>query len=105
MNGGNQVLFAGKTSKPEKMKIPKKYANFVFVLLAAFFMSMLMSFIVVLINEGFTANLIFLWLKSWAFVFPIAFFVAYLVVPKIRKFVDSMTEYTEKFVMKVFLQN
>jgi len=74
------------------MKIPKKYSNFVFVLLVAFFMSMLMSFIVLLINEGFSENLIFLWLKSWAFVFPIAFFVAYLVVPIIHKFVDRMTE-------------
>jgi len=74
------------------MKISKKYSNFVFVLLVAFFMSMLMSFLVVLINEGFSGNLIFLWLKSWAFVFPIAFFVAYLVVPKIRRFVDSIVE-------------
>ncbi len=74
------------------MKISKKYSNFVFVLLVAFFMSMLMSFIAVLVNEGFSANLIFLWLKSWAVVFPTAFFVAYLVLPKIRSFVDKMTE-------------
>jgi len=74
------------------MKIPQKYANFVFILLVALFMSMLMSFVIVLINTGFRTDLFFLWLRSWGFAFPIAFCVAYLVVPRIRRFVDSITE-------------
>jgi hypothetical protein len=74
------------------MKISKKYSNFVFVLLVAFFMSMLMSFVIVLINIGFSADLISLWLKSWAIAFPIAFCVGYLVVPRIRRFVDNIVE-------------
>ncbi len=74
------------------MKIPKKYANFVFILLVAFFMSMLMSFVIVLINIGLKTDFIFLWLRSWGFAFPIAFCVAYLVVPRVRRFVDKITE-------------
>ena len=74
------------------MRISKKHSNFVFVLLVAFFMSMLISFFEVLINVGFKADLIFLWLKSWAVAFPVAFCVGYLVVPRIRRFVDNIVE-------------
>jgi hypothetical protein len=72
-------------------RIPKKYAQVLFVFFVALTMSFLMSFALTLINLGFPANFLALWLRSWALAFPIAFAAALTVVPPIRKLVERLT--------------
>jgi len=74
------------------MKIPKKYATGVFIFLVALTMSFLMSFALTIINLGFPDDFARRWMQAFLLAFPIAFVAAYLVVPPIRKFVDTITD-------------
>jgi hypothetical protein len=78
------------------VRIPKKYAQILFVFFVALTMSFLMSFALTLINLGFPTIFLALWLRSWALAFPIAFAAAMSVVPPIRRLVERITDGTEE---------
>ena len=74
------------------MKFSKKYAQALFVLFMASTLSCIMSLVMTLRNFGFEAWHLTLWLQAWGFSFLVAFPVAYLAVPRIRRLVEMITE-------------
>ena len=46
-----------------------------------------MSFVITLFNVGFIENVLFIWLKAWAFAFVVAFPTINLVAPVVNKLV------------------
>ena len=57
-------------------------------LLTSFFMVVAMSFAMTLINVGFTKEFLFVYLRSVAISYCIAFPVSFFVVPLVRKIVN-----------------
>lgn len=70
--------------------IPKRYETVVF----AFFMSMMMSFlmsgVVTFINLGLVDNFLILWLRAFSRAFVVAFPCVLIVVPFVRKIVAKL---------------
>ncbi|WP_390446020.1 DUF2798 domain-containing protein [Pseudoalteromonas sp. MTN2-4] len=54
----------------------------------ALLMSCIMSFVITLFNVGFIENVLFVWLKAWAFAFVVAFPTINLVAPIVNKLVS-----------------
>ena len=71
---------------------PKKYSNFLFILVMGFGMSLLMTLIITYINTGMDNKYIDRFLKAWSVSLPIAIIAALLVGPPIKKFVDKITK-------------
>ena len=71
---------------------PKKYSNFLFILVMGFGMSLLMTLIITYINTGMDNEYIDRFLKAWSVSLPIAIIAALLVGPPIKKFVDKITK-------------
>lgn len=67
--------------------IAQKYHGIVFAFFMALLMSSLMSFVITVFNLGFVHNIIFIWLKAWAFAFIVAFPAVIIVTPTVRKLV------------------
>ena len=63
------------------------YQKLVFSLFMALLMSCIMSFVITLFNVGFIENVLFIWLKAWAFAFVVAFPTINLVAPVVNKLV------------------
>ena len=72
--------------------IPKKYSNFVYILIMGFGMSLLMTLIITFINTGMDDKFINRFLKAWSLSFPIAITAILIVAPITRKFVDKITK-------------
>ena len=72
--------------------IPKKYSNFVYILIMGFGMSLLMTLIITFINTGMDDKFINRFLKAWSISFPIAITAILIVAPATRKFVDKITK-------------
>ena len=72
--------------------IPKKYSNFLFILVMGFSMSLIMTLIITYINTGIDNGYIERFLKAWVIGLPIAIAAAFIVGPVAKKLVDKITE-------------
>ncbi len=70
--------------------ISKKYEILLFSFLMSLFMSGFMSFIITLINLGFTDNFVFFWLSAYWKSFIVAFPTILIIVPHIRKITNML---------------
>ena len=71
---------------------PKKYFDFIFILIMGFGMSLLMTLIITYINTGMDSGYLDRFLKAWAVGLPIAISTALIVGPIAKKFVDKITK-------------
>jgi len=71
---------------------PKKYSNFIFVLIMGFGMSLFMTLIITYINTGMDADYPQRFLKAWSVGLPIAIITSLLVGPIAKRFVDKITK-------------
>ena len=60
--------------------IPKKYSNFVYILIMGFGMSLLMTLIITFINTGYDNDYFKRFLKAWSVGLPIAIIVSLVAV-------------------------
>lgn len=60
-----------------------------FSLIMAFMVTSYISFILVIVNVGFTSNFIFIWLRSWLIAFVLATPSLLLVAPLIRDKIEK----------------
>lgn len=74
------------------MKIPKRFAPLFRSFLLALILPFVMIFFITLINVGLKENFIFIWMKSYAIAFVIAFPLIILIAPRINKFVEKISE-------------
>jgi Protein of unknown function (DUF2798) len=63
----------------------KDPARFIFPVAMAFFMALLMTFVVTFMNLGFPPNFIGQWMKAFAVAWPLASGVAFVAVPLARR--------------------
>ena len=70
--------------------IKKKYAQFVFIFLMSFGMSLIMSGVVVAVNTGFLDGFFFRWGYSIMFAYPIALIAAFTLAPLMRPLVNKI---------------
>ncbi len=74
------------------MKINKKFEPYIFTVIMAFGMSIVMSFIISLMNIGFVGNFFFIWIRAWIPAFFIAlipaFFIGKLARSVLSKIID-----------------
>ena len=71
---------------------PKKYSNFLFILVMGFSMSLIMTLIITYINTGMDNEYLNRFMKAWVVGLPIAIVAAFLVGPVAKKFVDKITK-------------
>lgn len=74
--------------------IPKKYEFVTFAFFMSLFMTILMSFVITLINVGFVDNFFMLWAKAFWRAYIIAFPAVLTVVPLVRKLVKKLVSAT-----------
>ena len=72
--------------------IPKKYYDFLFILIMGFGMSLLMTLIITYINTGMDNEYIDRFFKAWTVSLPIAIVAALILGPPIKKLVDKITK-------------
>ena len=72
--------------------IPKKYSNFIYILLMGFGMSLLMTLIITYVITGFDMDYFGRFLKAWSVSLPIAIGTVLVVGPIVKKFVDNNTK-------------
>jgi Protein of unknown function (DUF2798) len=60
-------------------------AKFIFPVIMAFFMALLMTAVITAINLGFPANYFAQWMKAFAVAWPLASCVAFVAVPIARR--------------------
>lgn len=70
--------------------IPRKYEFLLFAFLMSMFMTILMSFIVTLINVGYSELFFKQWIGAFAKSYIVAFPTVLVVVPLVRKTVKSL---------------
>ena len=71
---------------------PKKYSQFLFVLIMGFLMSLLMTLIITFINTGMDIFYINRFLKAWTVSLPIAIATSLFLGPIAKRFVDKITK-------------
>ena len=71
---------------------PKKYSQFLFILLMGFLMSLLMTSIITFINTGMDNNYPNRFLKAWTISLPIAIATSLFLGPVTKRFVDKITK-------------
>ena len=71
---------------------PKKYSNFLFILVMGFSMSLIMTLIITYINTGMDNGYPNRFLKAWSVGLPIAIITSLLVGPIAKRFVDKITK-------------
>ena len=72
--------------------IPKKYFDFIFILIMGFGMSLLMTLIITYINTGMDSEYINRFFKAWMVSLPIAIIAALILGPPIKKLVNKITK-------------
>ena len=70
------------------MKLNKKFEPYIFTIIMAFGMILMMSFIISLMNIGFVDNFFLIWIRAWMPAFFIALIPAFF-MGKLAKFVLS----------------
>lgn|GEM_PF-802349 len=73
------------------LKIKKKYEHVLFTFFMALGMSCFISFVMMLINFGFSSLLLAKWLTAWPIAFALAFPSAYFLPRGIRKLMKKIT--------------
>jgi hypothetical protein len=68
--------------------INRKYQHIVFGFFMALLMSSFMSLIISIFNVGLVEDILYIWLKAWAFAFTFAFPSVIVVAPAVRKLVE-----------------
>lgn len=68
--------------------IDRKHHKIVFSFFMSLLMSCIMSLVISIFNVGLVSNIIFIWLKAWAFAFTVAFPTILLVSPLVHKLVS-----------------
>ena len=76
----------------QKIVIPKKYSQLLFVLIVGFFTSLVMTLLITFINTGIDEYYIYRFLKAWSVSLPIAIATVLTISPVIKKFVDKITK-------------
>ena len=71
---------------------PKKYFDFIFILIMGFGMSLLMTLIITYINTGYDELHYKRFLKAWSVSLPVAMIATTIVAPIVQKFVDKITK-------------
>ena len=74
------------------MKLQKKHSSLIFALIMAFILPFVMTFFITLINAGLNEKFLLIWLKAYGIAFVVAFPAILIIAPRIRKFVESITE-------------
>lgn len=74
------------------MKLNERTAKFLFAPTVGLCMSGAMSFALTAINQGFGADFLWQWLRSFGISFLVALPISAFVVPQIQKFYDGITE-------------
>jgi len=74
----------------DAMKIHVKYQTALFCFFMSLFMSMAISFSLVLINNGLQREIFSIWLPKYALSFAIAFPVSLMVIPVVRRIVGRI---------------
>jgi hypothetical protein len=72
-------------------RIPARFAPYLFGAFLSGIMVSVVSAVVLLVNEGFTADFAAHWLKALLTTWPIAFPTVLLVAPTVRKCVNYLT--------------
>ena len=72
--------------------IPKRYSNFLFILIVGFSMSLIMTLIITFINTGMDSKYLNRFFKAWTVGLPIAIVAGFIVGPLAKKFVDKITK-------------
>jgi hypothetical protein len=70
------------------MKLNKKFEPYIFTIIMAFGMSLMMSFIISLMNIGFVDNFFLIWIRAWMPAFFIGLILAFF-MGKLARFVLS----------------
>ena len=70
------------------MKLNKKFSPYIFTVIMALGMSLMMSFIISLMNIGFVDNFFLIWIRAWIPAFFIALIPAFF-MGKLARFVLS----------------
>jgi hypothetical protein len=70
------------------MKLNKKFEPYIFTIIMAFGMSLMMSFIISLMNIGFGDHFFLIWIRAWIPAFFIALIPAFF-MGKVARFVLS----------------
>ena len=76
----------------QKIVIPKKYSQLLFVLIVGFFTSLVMTLLITFINTGIDEYYINRFLKAWSVSLPIAIATVLALSPIVKKFVDKITK-------------
>ncbi len=74
------------------MRIPRRYAPILFGALLSAIMVGFVSAFVLALNQGFHPDFGWQWLKSCATTWPVAFPAVTLLAPRVRRWVELMTE-------------
>ncbi len=74
------------------MHIHPRYANLLFGALLSAIMVSIISCVVLLLNQGLSADFPLRWLKSFASTWPIAFPTVLVVAPRVRRIVNRLTQ-------------
>ena len=85
-------LETGATPMNKQIMFPKKYFDFIFILIMGFGMSLLMTLIITYINTGMDKEYINRFLKAWSVSLPIAIIAALILGAPIKKLVDKITK-------------
>lgn len=54
-------------------------------------MTLIMAFVGTLRNYGFAEDWLFKFLKAWSVMLPVAYFSAFIIIPRARKFAEKIT--------------
>ena len=76
------------------MKISRKYTSLLFGVLMGVFMSLIMSFFIMLINVGLTPNFPLIWARAFGVSAGIGIPAAILIAKYVRRIVDNLTSQT-----------
>lgn len=73
------------------MRIHRRHAPLLFGALLSAIMVAVVSAFVLIVNQGLVPGFAWLWLKSSATTWPIAFPTVTFLAPRVRRFVESVT--------------
>jgi hypothetical protein len=73
------------------MKLNPKFTGILMSLMIAFGMSLVMSFVMVLVNLGFSEEFLITWLRAWIIGLSVGFPTAVMIVPFARKIAMYLT--------------
>lgn len=78
-----------KSAQSSKMK--QKYFKYINTLFVVIPMTLIMAFVGTLRNYGFAEDWLLKFLKAWSVMLPVAYFSAFIIIPRARKFAEKIT--------------